>query len=293
MNIIGKTSMVTVVAIIGVILTVAVLIPIIEDQTDSQEYTNEGMTDFEFRKLGMSESVTLTFNNEAGTISDGTNTYTVTANKEISVVYADTFNVRYATSSGVASFYLKQANNEDSVAVTTLQLGGGNATINGSGSPVSYSVAYVVSNDGDYVLSNTPKYVRADTQIIAAGYTAIADHPGFYVYLNGDALNPNRGIYTSNGNYTVSITSFTVTDEEVGDGVYKLTNYQVGAKMTNNGESDDIVTQTLTYSYFLVPATVEADGPISGPAETILWVIPMMILVGMIVMIVGTYYYRE
>lgn len=166
------------------------------------------------------------------------------------------------------------------IGATTTVVSDGTTTLNVPLTPLAY-----IAPTGDYVLSVSP--CVTDDSIIIAGTT---DYSGGYfasTLANGpidDLTVANAYCWFGEG-VTVSNVEAVVNSSAVSGNLVKIDNVEFTTEASNSNE------YTAVYSYFLAPAVVEYNNPnfIDSTVTTIAGMLPVLMLVGVMLFVVGTY----
>lgn len=309
---------------IGVILTGALLVPVLNSTTEVERtFTNEGyytmdaVTDSTVRVIEWDKSTpdTITIDGEPFDMSF------VTVNNSYTLIGSDSTILRYinvSTAKGVMIF-----SNDSNAAYVSFNTGsaeaaGTKATItleNNSLSfvtdgttPINKTVsdigndAFAINPDatGEYVVvmkqSNVPAYVLGDSTIRFMGISVASGPGGIGIYGVGNLTDGMEltTIYTNNTTTDVTYSSPTPTDAKVNgfNNLYTLDKYTFTISYSDDGTPK---TYDATYSYFLVPAEVTAEKSqhLDSGEIAILNALPILVIVALLMVAVGAIAYRR
>lgn len=168
----------------------------------------------------------------------------------------------------------------------------------GTTSTQSGMIAYV-SNEGEMVYAHNPT-VTDDSQIVIGGITNGLETTGTETVTIGYCISGTYGTIvdqtitvldpTASGTATYVSTEMTVNTTEVGTNAYRIDSI-----LFTSSWSDDS-TSTATYTYFLAPAEITVEGTTvsaGGILSTLVSVIPLIVLVGVILGIIGLFGFKK
>lgn len=289
---------------VGIVTFSGVLIPAIESGVDTEDtFTNNGYA--RFSKTDSETVITWTPSVDRNTINiNGIDTplsgFPKTFNYSYSIAFSDDFILRiYMDGAGVQNMQIWQSGYRTGMASTSTYTG--TFTISddtlsfNSGAPDAVTSTYTHTGDylvidpaGDQIMKPRTEtaYVLEDSSIIYAGGISGVDTSvltGFYI--EGTVGEYNFTPMLSGVTVDNVQTNYTEVSEYVG--LLKLENIKFDTTY-----NDNVIHQT--YSYFLVPYEVTAEKSIHADATTILLfqTIPVFIVLGMIVAVVGVLYMK-
>lgn len=291
--------------VVGVILTGALLGPVISDATKTEQtFENEGY--FYLQKITAADEGTytfsytfdgetnLTFNGEPVDLGGITNPVTLATDG------ADWF-VRYGLNNeyvGLQIFGTDLVSGGYGTTSMTIEFSGGTVTAtritDGSDTPTvdtkTYNEAWIYSPEkSDYVMkkADSTAYMHADSEYVAAGQTTIKQW--------FDSLC----IVGNNESFTVDLLvpeeDLTVTNQTVvSTAVNGYNDLYALSKLTFTASYDDASTDA-TYSYFIVPAEVtsELTNHLTPGQISLMGAIPVMVIVALLMIAVGAIAYRR
>ena len=156
------------------------------------------------------------------------------------------------------------------------------------------NLRYTIANTGDFVLSNKP-YILDNTPIIGGirTQTNVGGQSGdiFQIIEGnvGDIENMDATIcrlFVFNvGTFAVIDTEFSANTQAVNGDLLKLNSINESAVFGENNE----YTANITITYVIVPVTITYDNPeyVGDNLASVIGVIPLIVIVGLIVGIVG------
>lgn len=290
-------------ALVSVIVLAAVLIPVINDATTTEDkFTNEGV--FYMGKFTPDDEYTLTFTGTGGVLTvNGEQVPTVNASSRFySVISSDNFSARYGYSSNIYFLQLvgKDTSNNtfaDGGVATTITISDGNLSISSTKSDnttISKTVAFtemyaIVPSEDDAIMkqASSDVYIKGDSEIYATGLTQVTAWSNMF-HFEGTY---DDGITISSPNLPDATYDNIKWNIEPVDGyidLYKLTSIEFD--ITNNG-----TTVHATYSYFGVPSEVTAErSQHLSPAEIeILDILPVFIIIAVLIAAVAVVAFRR
>ena len=288
--------------VVGIILAGSVLMPVLNDATKTEvTFENEGY--FHMTKYSASdEDLTLIWDSETPAIiningddfdlSDVGIPVTVLASSNGGARFEYTSNnyCQFCNSAGVLTADVN--NNVGSMSITcsggtmtaTYTPGPGASLENPVTRTSTYEEYYCISENGDYVMkkSTSAAYVLDDSPIFALGVTKIGS-PAITLALEG---NLTDGIAISQVTSTPTITYTTPVCDYVDDSKYIGLNEL--SKITFDADNSG-TTVSVTYSYFIVPATVTAEltDHLTPEQIALMGAIPVLVIVALLVVAVG------
>lgn len=282
-----KPAMVAIAAFVVITVIAAVLMPVLDDATETQAtFTNEGMY---FINDDPTESHTITFASNVITIDGSIITpttdargCTIFATEDTVMRYDPTYHIMQLK--GAGGYYKTISACNLSIASGTIS---GTVTVNGVDSSVSISFTelYLASNEQtDSVMTeyNGPAYMLSDSPIFAMGQSAIGTTVCL-VKIEGTIESVNiTFLKDTNGDELtgVTVTDLVIDTEEVNSaiGVYKLNKITFTASY--GGQTSDMI-----YSAYIVPYQVTAEKSVHLTANenAILLVIPALAIIAIII----------
>lgn len=284
--------------VVGVILTGALLGPVISDATKTEvTYTNEGY--YRMAEIG-DESISIVWDHTEPkqiTVNDEVvDLIKVPTNKVVTIAVTDETIIRYApvTSNTLiqvyssAGYYGAGVNDGTDMTIT---IGEGTLTAdNGSGTTVTKTITsgYYASNNGKWIMKTdgeTAFIHKDDSVVVLAGNTNVGDVT-IGVYANG-TINDGLSFET----FPVDGEAHVVTYGDVTFNYTDVTGYIDLVKLSNcqfDITCDD-TTATATYSYFLVPyeVTAELSQHLTPGQISLVGAIPVMVIVALLMAAVG------
>lgn len=293
----GKNIMMIVSLMVTVILALAVLVPVIQDSSASEDtFTNDGY--YRMSKITSDD--------------EGSWVYSWTSEKPKIVVVNDVeYNIDPSgsyTIIGAGDGWVSRLVNTSSYSYIQNMysdgLGsGGNGmksmdcTITGgtasfsivladdttSTKSMTYTYAYVLDKDGPMIMkdSTIPAYMNEDSDIFAIGVTASAGFPLNVFMITGnieDGVTVDNTIHKSGGQDFVA-SNVVIHESEKTDHIdlYSLDKITFTA-------TDGTDTINATYSYFLVPyeVTAERSVHVSTVEASLLNIIPLLVVIGIV-----------
>lgn len=270
--------------VVGVILTGALLGPVISDATKTTEtFTNVGYYDMRF--VETDESVTMVWDpetpNQITVNSETVNFPTASASERKTIILGgDNIIFRYygdptiiqITTTGGSAFVGEDVLTVDCANGTITATWGTNSRTG------TYSQLFVPSNNGGYTMkqSNQVAYMNGDSEIIAMGITNIGG--------TNEVINVTGSIESdvtfSSWNTDLTFSDITINATKNSDyvDIYELSNITAMC-----GET------AITYSYFLVPAQVtsELTNHLTPGQISLMGAIPVMVIVALLMAAVG------
>lgn len=296
--------------VVGVILTGALLGPVIDDATATEKtFDNAANSIAYFDKVGETDEITFewdhlnptvaTINGEEVALPDPTNFYygvSLITTEGMSIRYykegTDNYHVQSIGGGQTAGYYGNASVNSG----YDLTLNISAASIANPDNTRSYSTTgntYIVSTSGEYVMksSDTPAYLLGDSNTIATGLTIVSS---VWVVMGWDSntgAEIEPAVYYPANEYTISNVNVDASDVDGYIGVTKLN--KVTYTVTKN--DDPTVTANITYSYFIVPASVtgELSQHLTPGQISLMGAIPVMVIVALLMVAVGAIAYRR
>ena len=283
---------------VGIILAGSLLMPVISDATTTEKtFLNKGYYEMTYTEA---DDVSMTW--------DSTDPHKVTVNDvvidlpatadlpgPINIICGDDWFIRY-TGTGL-QFYPSTGSsvNAGSGVDMTVTASEGTVTITTNAEPAVtktayYTFLYVVSENGAYVMKNTNEaaYVHKDSEIYGIGRSTVT---GGYVKIKitGSIDDGFTASEVGSSAYTFGDITVNYTTESEYIDLYRLSSLQFA--VTDSSEN----TSNLTYSYFIVPASVtsELTNHLSNGEIAILNALPILIIVALVVMAAGALYLKR
>lgn len=285
----GKNVMMIVSLVVTVILALAVLVPVIQDSSASEDkFTNDGYARYTSIESSNDAEIEIFWDHTKPTkltINDVEMDYNIPESLWISMVFGTDFSLRYINNGG-GSYglqYVGPTNTDYITASTsdgtdmTITLNAGTITlVNTAAEPVTktlaYTTVYYPDSDGQWIMKNKDKsaYLLGDSSIVIAnGITG-----SFGVYFTGTVED---GVDISI--YRATATTDNVVMTYTTNNAYKelIQLDKVAFDVTIGGD-----TTTATYSYFLIPyeITAERSAHVSTVEASLLNVIPLLVVIG-------------
>lgn len=281
-----KNIMMIVSLMVAVIIALAVLVPVIQDTSASEDtFTNKGY--FYVDSLNENESINYKFADGVLKINDvdvplpSDNTYP----DGITIFFTEHITVRIDGS-------LMRIKGQVNVGCTALDLTITNGTITGSYTATNTSTANwtytkftgMVTSETNRVMSQpVPQYVKSDSLIETTGFTrAVGDY--YVIHVSGsidDGVTVN--LYTQGSG--VVVTTVTVSNIQIN---YSPVNGHEDLYLVDNITftltKDDAVSN-VTYSIYTVPAEVtsERTAHVTPIEATLLGIIPLLVIIGIVI----------
>ena len=314
MEIKGIMTMIVTLAV-GIILTVGVLVPIIANGSGSGSgYTNIG--DYYYRTPVDGEQHTIVIT------KDGTNAVitfddepfkTIAMGNEGWVLPIFFNNDDVMQWAGVIHYELyldyddpTQFDNDPMLSIggseistsKTVTINGNQATIGGGG---SYDIDLYIAPTGDYVYSDEPIVADDSTFYLIDGVftRSVKTDSADGIDKNISYMAKNSGLtfptlYKIAGDMDIYGASYGFLETESATVTSANTTDQNGAVKINGVDItvtwEDNSTEDITFTHLVVPVNVGSGGGSGGISPTlssIIWVIPLIMIVGMIIMTVG------
>lgn len=293
--------------VIATVIAISCVVPIITDSVKTEDtFTNDGVYTMSKITNGDPDTTTIVWDSTAAKVFNvnGVDIEFTESSSPIpySIIAADNFALRYTIrSSGIGpdiSLYdsstggLVYSANSQSNKVVTITLTSGMMTLSdGSGSPKSesYTKAFALSPTGAFVMkkSNVEAYVKSDSEIFGTGRTAvtIGDSTANYnINLVGTVEDIDVTVFYPPEDVTVSDIVISSTSVGSHNDLFKFD--QVSFTMTEGTDVNNAV-----YSQVIVPYKVTAERTVHPDAmtNTILGIVPTMIILGIVVGAVGLF----
>lgn len=298
----GKFIGLLVFALVGVLVVMA-FVPMIQETTSATDtFENEGY--FYLEEYSGDNIEYSAFWNHANpkqiTVNDEVIPLDYTDNVNVSVVLDGDYFLRYQpnTSGGALSLYyssygLVHATVNDGTDMTVTYSDGVMTVSNGTTTrEITTNYFYSIASEGPYVMkkANTPVYMNEDSIIYGAGRTSVGtDIVGTLV--SGTLDDVDITIWRG------SATARDVTiNKSVVNGYNDLYKFDsVVFVVDDTLEDNPTTTQTITYSYVVVPASVTAEKSIhpDSTLSTIINLLPFIAVIGLFVFLVGEFLYTR
>lgn len=295
-----KLAMGVVAMVVAIVIVVTCAIPIISDSVATEDtFTNDGY--FHMKKYGTDTDVTISWDHtkpKVITVNDTDYTLTLPYNQWTSVVIADDWYFRYAD--GLSAQFVQVSYGgianipgaSNSSADLEVVCSNGTATVTSySGGEVnttktvSYTTLYVISDDNSpYVMKKSTEsaYMNKDSIFVGLGTTGVGSSEVVLCRVDGtiDDGATVTVIASSNSDVTLKEGSVVVNATELSNGHigYALSTIQFDVTKSD-------VDTAVTYSYYVVPATVDLERSVhvDGPTGDILAVIPILMVLGIVI----------
>lgn len=295
-----RIVMLVVGASVMVLIFSAILVPIINDATKTDEtFTNDGYFRYSSIESTATDELTIKWeytNPEYITVGTDTVKTSGFASTWGSVIFGDDWTIRYNYSDNTEIQYLGPTTDDYILASVsterdlTITLSGGTATIsNGTVTLTApYTVAYYPDNNGSMIMkkSNEVAYLLKDSSIVIAnGSTYVAGaSTGLGVHFEGTITDGyDFTLYRNPDSVEVSNVASNYTEEAKYVGLVKL------SSITFDLTPDGGTSTAATYSYFLVPYEVTAELAVHPDSATnaLLSAIPIIAMIGIVLAVVG------
>lgn len=292
-----KLIIAAITATVVIIVLAGCLMPVMEDATaTSDTFKNDGyfyVEEYSGSDITYSASWVhtnpdvITINGEDVSLDYGSNVLT-------SILLGENFLVRWDPyNKALVAFY---GTNPQLVATLadgidlTMEYSDGVLTISNTAStPVTRSITtddfYSIANEGDYVMkkSDVAAYMTSpDSLIYGAGRTGF-NNSIICTTVSGTIDEVSVSIWR--GDATASNIQINKTEVSGYEDLYKFDSVSFVATST----SDSTVSQTVTYSYVVVPAEVTAERSVhfTDSENAILGIVPVMLIIALLVAIVA------
>lgn len=295
----NKLIMISIAAVIGIIVLGSVLMPILDDATDTHDtFTNTGL--YHMEKIDESRDFVLkweyaspnqvTLDGETIALSQGGYPLTILFTEDIMlrVTYGASCDALGATDD-LGATTLVGGSVAGSVDLTVTASSGTLTLTNGTDTKTyDTSAGMIISSDGPYVMKNynTTAYMDGDTEFYVAGYTyralgvAYTNFVGIFSGTINGGIDPISYVPST---YTISDPTFTYTAEsDKYTDFYDFSGFSIGlTDGTNSG--------TVTYTQLIVPVEVDAElsQHLTPGQNELLGVIPVMIIVAVLLGVVA------
>lgn len=288
--------------VVGVVLLSALLFPIVGEATaTTTTFKNDGY--YHLTKYEATDSVTLEWDAatpDVFTVNGEEVTYHNDSGLAVSIGLGQRFAVRLPVNNTAINFYGAGTYINTNATYTTFTLtytGGTVTATNGDATKeiASVSEIFVISADGDYVMKksdahaylNSGSEVVADSEIYASGQTYNGANYIFW-HLEG-TINDMDYPDTFDNNLTI-------TNEAIhGEYSTKYNDLYVLDNLTFTATASNAVVYNVTASYFVVPAEVTAEKTVhmNDVENTLVGIIPVLIVMGLILGVLAFFYSRR
>ena len=284
----------TVGIVVGLVVFSAILMPVVNNATTTEHtFTNEGYFKVqEYSGDNIEYSASWDHTEPAQfTVNDEAIPITYTDNVNTSIVLDGNFFLRYFPNTGVTLYYGSQAIVEANVTNgfdMTLSYSEGTLTItNGTATrEITVDTFYSIANDGPFVMKkgNVKAYMTEDSIIYGSGRTNVGtDVVGTLVSGTVDDVDVTiwRGEATPR--------DIVINATEVSGYIDLYSFDSVEFWVDDTKEDNPTTTAKITYSYVVVPAevTAELSSHLDANEIQMIKVIPILIIAGLILGIVG------
>ena len=287
---------------VAAIVILSIVAPVIHAGTaEKLTYENEGMP---YAETAADETHTIVISSSSFVVDDVAIDTSLFPEgfDQFTILYGTIGTVRYdLTNSNIRAVENSVISNISFLSATiTISINGTTATITSSDEMVASAtvtgITHYISNSGDWVLSLKP-VVNTDSVMVGEGQTTWQTAAGIpallnvYVYWTGTIATVTGSIITywaTTAWSAVQIEDISVNTTELDNGLYRVDSVVLNFTSTAVSDSEDYETQA-TYTYFLVPASVEYDNPayIGAIVTTIAGILPVLMLVGVMLFVVG------
>ena len=288
---------------VGIVTFSGVLIPAIESGVDTDDtFTNKGYFNVAYStadEVNMSWDHTkpsiVTVNDVDYDLSS-INLNGLNQNR-ITIIAGDNWMVRFQVNTNEISYWSPNKSIYGSITNSidlSLTASDGSATVTNTASTpntetISYTELYCIDKEGELIMkdANEIAYLNSDSEIYAIGTTQVGTNPSMIIKIAGNIDDGVSGTTYRVDGATLSNIELNYTESTSYKDLYLLNN--ITAKVTISDVDYDV-----TYSYFIVPYEVTAEKSIHADASTILLfqTIPVFIVLGMIVAVVGVLYMK-
>lgn len=290
----GKNIMMIVSLMVAVIIALAVLVPVIQDSSASEDtFSNIDGSVAHYKKIGTTENITWEWDHTNPLVMsiDG-DTATLPSNLAVTVSTSGDWLIRFSGGNTLTFFPNNNASPTTPVTASvadgtdmSISFNSGTMTVtNTADTPVTRTISYtelyimVADDDTDYdyvMKSNTQSaYMNGDSPFYASGMSVVGGQGGFGYTITGSiddgaTISQFRGSPTTNTNESVNYTEVSGHED-----LYKLDSITFKANDTN-----------MLYNYFLVPTEVTAERTVHvSPIEaSLLGIIPLLVVIGIVI----------
>lgn len=290
---------------VGIVTFSGVLIPAIESGVDTEDtFTNRGAF---YVELDPTDSYRIQFNNSVANNVITVNGTQITLDKDYTIVALENAILRYNSTAHKLdwngnSVYLMNIN----VLDLTISAGSITGTYTTTGdsttfTSMTYTKCYVISPTKQTLVMSeysVPVTIKGDSDIVAFGRTVLSDNgtnKQYLIQIEGtidDGVDVTVCNVSSGADIGATITDLSINYAPVQgyEDLYKLNSITFKASVTENDTATNV-----TFSAYIVPTEVTAEKSIHADATTILLfqTIPVFIVLGMIVAVVGVLYLKS
>lgn len=315
---IGKLPMAIVGITIAVIVCAVVLIPVVQESTQTHDtFTNNGFYTMDKVDDTSSHVITWDLNTPRKIVIDDTEfalsmpsgSYTLYGSEDV-IFRLTIASWRVYLQVLSQSFYENRISQDASPTNGIVEISINDGTVTYTYSVDSTEKTFDVSDDsfvinpvgtGEYTMKNSSEsaYVLDDSFVILAGSTGTTASNTFAIFSTGSlengmsvVSNVYLGSDFTTAEYTEPQPTYQVVDGYIS--LNLLDKYEFTATFDDGLESES--TENVTYSYFIVPTSVSAEKSVHADQTTIqlLNVIPLLVIIGIVMLAVGTMiYYRR
>lgn len=298
-----RIVMLVVGASVMVLIFSAILVPIINDATETERtFTNAGY--FTMDKYTPDEDITVSWDHsdpDVVTVGDETIDITAPIGKWVSIVVGDNWYFRYIHTNadvrevqmsygGVATITASTSNEKD----LTLECSEGTATgtvyaagVAETPKTASYTELYVISKNGEYYImkdSDAASTMLKDSKFIGVGQTFLSG--GASIIKVEGSIDDGATVTIVGSTVTATVDTDTISVNATPKSGY-IDCYDLSSitfDVTTSGG-----TTHATYSYFIVPAEVTAELAVHPDSATnaLLSAIPIIAMVGIVLAVVS------
>ena len=290
--------------VVGVILTGALLGPVISDATKTTEtFENDGY--FTMSEINADTDITITWDHTKPTVftvDDTDYEINVPVNRLVSIVGTDSMIIRYVSSTDGSTnrvqAYSSQGFIQAGVSTGTdmvIELTNDTitVTVGTTVKTISITEGYYIDPDGSWVMkkSDETAYIhKNDSVMIFAGITNMGEGNGDVGVYGVGTINDGMGldvVPTSNSTPTVTFGDVTFNYNAVNGYNDLVSLSDCNFDITLSGTPDTTV--SATYSYFIVPAqvTAELSHHLTPGQISLMGAIPVMVIVALLMAAVG------
>lgn len=287
--------------VVGVILTGALLGPVIGDATETERtFTNDGYMRYTSLESTAENETTIEWDHSTPDIlTIGEETIDLTVfDRETSILFGDDWSLRFLASGDFqyignanADYLFVSKSGTDDLNIT---LNSGDVTL-ASGTQTktnTYTTAYYPDNEGAMIMkkANESAYLLKESSIISAN--GITNVPGGSVGIRF------TGTINDGFNFTYYRNAGGWSEANVVAHYEEITKYTDLVSLSNI--TFDLVPESgtevgATYSYFLIPyeVTAQVAEPLDSGSIAIMKAIPIMVIVALLMLAVGAIAYRR
>ena len=285
--------------VVGVILTGAMLGPVISDATKTTEtFTNDGAF---YVELDPTETYTIEYDNTIANDTITVNGTAITLDRDYTLVALENAILRF----NVGNHKLDWNGNGSYLAnMNKLSLSFANGSITGTYTStgdatawptMTYNKIYVISpTEQPLIMSDysVPVKVKGDSELVAFGRTVLNDegtNKQFLVQIEGtinDGVNVTISNVSSGVDIGAVITDLSINSTPVQgyNDLYTLTSITFKAATTEGGQTTNV-----TFSAYIVPTEVTAEltNHLTPGQISLMGAIPVMVIVALLMAAVG------